>query len=76
VERDAYGRWLATLLLPSGEDLNLLLIREGLAWHYRHFYPDPRYAQAQKNAQKQRLGLWHDPAPVPPWEWRRKHPRS
>jgi hypothetical protein len=28
------------------------------------------YYDAQEAAQKQRLGLWSDPEPVPPWEWR------
>ena len=76
VERDLYGRWLATLFLPTGGEVNLMLVQEGLAWHYRHYFPDSRYARAQKDAQRGRLGLWRDPAPTPPWIWRRNHPRS
>jgi endonuclease YncB( thermonuclease family) len=25
----------------------------------------------EKNAREAKKGLWVDPAPIPPWEWRR-----
>ena len=31
-----------------------------------------RYAFAEQEAKARRVGLWQDPDPVPPWEWRRR----
>jgi endonuclease YncB( thermonuclease family) len=29
------------------------------------------YQQAQAVAREQKFGLWSDPIPVPPWDWRK-----
>lgn len=61
-----------------GADVNLAMVRAGKAWHYRHFSrtqtPVTRaaYADAEAHARRQRNGLWADPAPIAPWEWRRQ----
>jgi endonuclease YncB( thermonuclease family) len=63
---------------PRGVDANLAQINLGMAWWYRHYAreqtPDDRrrYAQAEEDAQAQRAGLWREPNPVPPWEWRKQ----
>ena len=30
------------------------------------------YEDAEAKAREKGLGLWRDPEPVPPWEWRRE----
>ena len=58
-------------------DAGLAQITAGLAWHFKRYERDQavedrnRYADAETQASAHRLGLWHDPAAVPPWEWRR-----
>jgi endonuclease YncB( thermonuclease family) len=58
--------------------MNLHLIDRGLAWRYKRYQneqtPSDRaaYAQAEDAARASRRGLWSDPEPVPPWEWRRR----
>ena len=48
-----------------------------MAWHYKRYDKDQRladrrlYAEAQKAASLKGIGLWSDPAPVPPWDFRR-----
>lgn len=70
--RDRYGRLLGWVELPGGGTLNELLVAEGLAWHYRRYAPrEARLAQLEQEARAARRGLWQDPHPVPPWEWRR-----
>ena len=76
-KRDRYQRILGKVLL-NGEDINLEQIRAGLAWHYRHYAKDQLpvdrelYALAEDAARSSGAGLWRDPAPVPPWDFRRK----
>jgi micrococcal nuclease len=78
--RDRYGRLVGKVLL-AGADVNLELVREGLAWHYKHYAGDQfpgdarLYAQAEGAARQARHGLWADPRAEPPWLWRRSHQR-
>lgn len=72
---DAYGRLVARVLV-GGLDLSLMLVREGLAWHFVQYSSDPVLASAEASARKERLGLWRDSNPVPPWEWRHSAPKS
>ena len=70
VSTDQYHRKLGTLFI-NGEDINLLLVKEGYAWYYNKYLSNKEYAAAQENARKNKLGLWKDPKPVPPWKWRK-----
>ena len=59
-------------------DANLALLQAGLAWWSSKFAKQQsgaerkEYEAAQGKAREDRLGLWADPDPVPPWEWRRR----
>lgn len=58
-------------------DANLAQVSAGMAWWYRQYAREQapadraRYAQAEEDAQARRVGLWREPDPVPPWQWRR-----
>jgi micrococcal nuclease len=68
---DRYGRTLGEIML-DGSSINEWLVREGMAWWYERYAPtETRLRDAQQEAQQARRGLWADPEPVPPWEWRR-----
>lgn len=73
---DRYGRTLGKVLLDRN-DINLAMIKAGLAWHYKTYQKDQSrsdrllYAHAEEQARQQRIGLWRDPNPTPPWEWRK-----
>ena len=76
-KRDYYERILGKVLLNE-EDMNLEQIRAGLAWHYKKYQkeqsPGDRqlYSTMEVEAREAKRGLWHDPAPVPPWEYRKR----
>jgi micrococcal nuclease len=71
-DRDRYGRVVADVILPDGRNLNRELIRAGLAWWFRRYAPkDGELARLEDEARGARRGLWADPHPVPPWDWRR-----
>jgi endonuclease YncB( thermonuclease family) len=75
-QRDRYGRLLGQVFLAQCQDLNLQLLRTGMAWFYKAYACDldaPRrstYAQAQAEAQAGRMGLWQQSQPMPPWVFR------
>jgi len=68
-ERDRYGRDLATLE-AGGQDLARQLVAEGLAWHFTRYSDDAGLAAAEAEARAAGRGLWADPEPVAPWDWR------
>ena len=75
-KRCRYGRIIGKLI-KDGQDINLLQIKQGYAWHYKYYQKDQSkldrmlYSSAEIEARKKTLGLWSVPA-VPPWEFRRK----
>ena len=73
---DRYGRTVA-MVFVDGRDVGLGLIRQGLAWAYEHYLPEAspeiqaQYSAAETAARVSRLGLWRDPEPQAPWEYRK-----
>ena len=68
---DRYGRILGTVYV-NGKDSDLEMLKTGLAWHYKRYDSTPAYAQAEAEARAVRRGLWADPNPIPPEQF--KHP--
>ncbi len=69
--QDRYGRTIGEVMLPDGRVLNHELVKAGFAWWYRKYAPDDdALEQLEQEARDAKLGLWVDPHPVPPWEWR------
>ncbi len=75
-KRDRYGRILGKVWI-NDVDACLEQIKAGFAWHYKKYQheqslEDQRlYADAETRARDERLGLWRDKKPMPPWEHRR-----
>lgn len=85
--RDRYGRIVGKLVVGSPacatctktRDAALAQLEAGLAWWDRaqrreqSIEDQGYYEYAEFDARTRRIGLWSDAAPIPPWEWRRKH---
>ena len=63
---------VVTVTLSDGTHVNKALVAGGWCWWY------PKYAVSNKElkrleseARDGKRGLWVDPYPVPPWEWRK-----
>ena len=70
---DRYGRTVGDVRTPDGRSLNDDLVAAGLAWWYRYYAPDDRGLEAlEAEARRARRGLWADPHPTPPWEFRQE----
>jgi len=70
-EKDRYGRYIGTVFLEK-KNINLEMVKAGLAWHYKKYSKDKTFAAAEALARKKKAGLWSEKKPIPPWEFRRK----
>jgi endonuclease YncB( thermonuclease family) len=74
---DRHKRLICTVHV-NGQDVGLAQLDAGLAWWYRKYADEqpPRervaYEAAEDRAAADRVGLWRDANPVPPWEWRKR----
>jgi Staphylococcal nuclease homologue len=70
---DKYKRTIADVLLPDGTNVNYQLVKDGWCWWFRRYAPeDSELEQSELEAREAKKGLWVDPQPVPPWEWRKR----
>jgi endonuclease YncB( thermonuclease family) len=68
---DTYDR-MVVVAIVEGKNLNRELVKAGMAWWYRHYAPkDRELADMEEEARAAKRGLWADPTPMPPWEYRR-----
>lgn len=67
--KDQYGRTIGDVYLGDIW-INYEMVKGGWAWHYKQGSKDKKIAQAEVEARKVRRGLWTDPNPVSPWEYR------
>jgi micrococcal nuclease len=71
---DKYHRTIADVLLSDGTNVNHTLVKDGWCWWYRKYAPGDTVLEGlETEARDARRGLWTDPHPVPPWEWRKKY---
>ena len=85
-KKDRYGRTVGKVMVaepacreaacPKILDACHAQIVAGMAWWYRQYAKEQesgdanRYEQSELEARARRIGLWSDPQPTPPWEWR------
>lgn len=74
---DKYQRVVGKIMM-NGQDVNLRQIQRGLAWHYKKYEKEQDvedrsiYADAEYLAQRDKLGLWAESNPMPPWDFRKQ----
>ncbi|NIA15278.1 MAG: hypothetical protein GWP08_14505 [Nitrospiraceae bacterium] len=62
----------AVVTLADGTDVNYAVLDAGMAWLYeRDPLPDRTYRRVAARAIVEKTGLWADPAPLAPWDYRR-----
>jgi endonuclease YncB( thermonuclease family) len=74
-KKDRYERTIGKVII-AGRDANLNQLKAGMAWHYKKYESEQSatdrtaYSQAEEAARIARAGLWRDPTPIPPWDFR------
>lgn len=69
--RDRYGRTIGVVFV-DGINVNAEMVFSGHAWQYTRYDRSAVLARYQLDAVEAGRGLWADPNPIPPWEWRRR----
>ncbi|WEA03144.1 thermonuclease family protein [Mucilaginibacter sp. SJ] len=77
-EHDRYGRTVAQVVLIDGTNVNYALVKNGYAWRYKAYSKNTELAALEQQAREDKLGLWQDANPTPPWDFRRekKQPKT
>ena len=71
VDTDRYGRTVGEVVC-GGTNANEVMIKLGMAWVYRKYDKGYLHLYAfEDEAKATNRGLWVDPNPVAPWDWRK-----
>lgn len=68
---DRYKRLIAVIINENNENINKELVKAGLAWHFKKYSTDTSYDTLELIAKQNKIGLWADDNPIPPWNWRK-----
>jgi endonuclease YncB( thermonuclease family) len=68
---DRYKRLIAVIINEKNENVNKELVKAGLAWHFKKYSTDTSYDDLELIAKQNKVGLWIDNNPTPPWDWRK-----
>lgn len=72
---DRYGRTLGIVFLGN-EVINEKMLAAGMAWHFKQYDNREVWAKLEERARSQRIGLWQEKDPIPPWKWRMEKRKS
>lgn len=67
---DKYGRTIAEAFY-DGKNINKAMVAGGYAWAYREYMTDNEYASLETTARSNTTGLWSQPNPTYPSDFRR-----
>lgn len=71
-KQDGFGRPVVWAFTPDGKDVSSEMLKAGMAWHFKSYDNSKEYEELEKAAKKNRIGLWKDDDPTPPWDFRRE----
>jgi micrococcal nuclease len=70
--QDKHRRTLADVFLSDGTHVNQELVKDGWCWWYRKYAAGNTVLERlETEARVSKKGLWADPAPIPPWVYRK-----
>ena len=69
--KDRYGRTLAFVYVGN-TCINKELLKAGMAWHFKKYNSSSELGKLESTARSKKTGLWSQPSPIPPWDFRKK----
>lgn len=76
INKDRYQRSVGIIWTSDHSNLNLELIKQGLAWHYKQFDKSKSYADAEIKARSLNKNIWSLNNATPPWEFRKNKKKN
>jgi endonuclease YncB( thermonuclease family) len=70
LKTDRYKRYISNVIYNDSLSLCHELVKHGFAWHFVRYSKDATLQQLEDTAKKDKVGLWQDPNPIAPWDWR------
>lgn len=67
---DMGGRMIGEIINEDGLNVNKEMVRLGFAWHFKKYSSDMSYDKLEKEARREKRGLWTEPNPIAPWDFR------
>ncbi|KGL62931.1 thermonuclease family protein [Polaribacter sp. Hel1_85] len=67
---DRWKRLIAVVEFENGENLNKLLVLNGLAMHFKKYSKDISYNIIEKEARQNKVGMWSQQNVIEPWNFR------
>ena len=73
IDTDRYGRTVAHVYC-DGVHVNWRQVEDGLAWCFTRYLRRPEECRPrEEEARQAKRGLWREPNPQPPWDFRARH---
>jgi micrococcal nuclease len=72
-DMDRYGRTVG-IVYVGDVCVNQEIIKNGFAWLYQRYCTSPickEWSKLEQQARSCKIGLWSQPNPIPPWDFRR-----
>ncbi|MDL5514308.1 thermonuclease family protein [Arenibacter sp. M-2] len=67
---DRNGRLIGVIFNKDSLNVNKEMVRLGMAWHFKKYSDDMSYDELEREARASKVGLWKDPNPIAPWDYR------
>lgn len=68
---DRYGRTIG-MVFHGAANINEELLKAGMAWHYKQYDKNEKWAKIELEAKESKMGLWIQPNPKAPWIFRKE----
>jgi micrococcal nuclease len=70
-DTDRYGRSIAKIYYDDNKYLSAEIIKNGFGWQYKQYSTSKLLARLEQEARQNKRGLWVDPNPVYPSDFRK-----
>lgn len=75
-DKDQYGR-IVGIVYYNGVNINLHMLETGNAWWYKQYSKqNVEFRVAEEKAKLEKLGLWKESNPTPPWVYRKNQKKK
>lgn len=68
---DRWKRLIAVIEMENGNNLNKMLVENGLAMHFKKYSKDKSYDGIEQIAKRKKIGIWSQKDVTEPWNYRK-----